>query len=359
MISERVDMLCHFSVQRHMAVVYALLAVVASVFALPPSVTCVAVLLLAGAWRAARGSPPTLRGLRGPPATGSGGGGGGGGRRSARYKLRAMPVNHFGEKVRWALDRAGVAYEEADVGGLLSATLEARSVPSMEDRWTCSSIGNSDEILKYVAAVDGSLGPAARAVLASSAATADWEADLNALGHAVQGYAYYYVLDGSAGHRQFVLRAWGAYEPLVPLLDRALVWAGFPLLRLVVRRAFGLRSARERDARLGVITRVLDRVDAALARSEYLTGSSMSWVDMAFCALAAPLLYDKVMFVSGRPSPYARGRFSSFSLPAEEFEAFRRGYPAQLKALGQLIEARPAGRFVLRMYAARGDVVVE
>ena len=157
-------------------------------------------------------------------------------------------------------------------------------MPSLEDAWTCSSIGNSDEILKYVAAVDGSLGPAA---LASSAATAEWEGDLNALGHAVQGYAYYYILDGSAGHRQFGLRAWGAYEPLVPLLDRALVWACFPLLRLAVRRAFGLRSTRERDTSLGVITRVLDRADAALARSEYLTGSSMSWVDMAFCALTA------------------------------------------------------------------------
>ena len=62
-----------------------------------------------------------------------------------RFLLVAMPVNHFGEKLRWCLDLLGAPYEESTVGGLLSAFLRGRSVPWLVDRQSCSIIGNSDE----------------------------------------------------------------------------------------------------------------------------------------------------------------------------------------------------------------------
>ena len=64
-----------------------------------------------------------------------------------QYALVAMPINHFGERVRWVLDLIGVDYEEFTVGGLISAFLRGRSVPHLIDRKSCSMIGNSDECI--------------------------------------------------------------------------------------------------------------------------------------------------------------------------------------------------------------------
>ena len=64
-----------------------------------------------------------------------------------RFRLVAMPINHFGERIRWALDLIGAPYEECTVGGLISAFLRGRSVPQLIDRKSCSMIGNSDECL--------------------------------------------------------------------------------------------------------------------------------------------------------------------------------------------------------------------
>ena len=58
-----------------------------------------------------------------------------------------MPINHFGERVRWALDLIKAPYEEYTVGGLISAFLRGRSVPHLIDRKALSMIGNSDECL--------------------------------------------------------------------------------------------------------------------------------------------------------------------------------------------------------------------
>lgn len=64
-----------------------------------------------------------------------------------QYALVAMPINHFGERVRWVLDLIGADYEEFTVGGLISAFLRGRSVPQLIDRRSCSMIGNSNECL--------------------------------------------------------------------------------------------------------------------------------------------------------------------------------------------------------------------
>ena len=64
-----------------------------------------------------------------------------------QYALIAMPINHFGERVRWVLDLIGADYEEFTVGGLISAFLRGRSVPHLIDRKSCSMIGNSDECI--------------------------------------------------------------------------------------------------------------------------------------------------------------------------------------------------------------------
>ena len=102
--------------------------------------------------RAIRGDPATLKGIEvGLTERGlfhqAGDLIGGDRLNRPRFLLVAMPINHFGERVRWALDLIGAPYEEYTVGGLISAFLRGRSVPQLIDRKTCSLIGNSDECL--------------------------------------------------------------------------------------------------------------------------------------------------------------------------------------------------------------------
>jgi hypothetical protein len=110
-----------------------------------------------------------------------------------KYQLIAMPINHFGEKVRWCLDLVGADYEEITVGGILSATFRGRSVPWLVDKKACTHIGNSDEILFYLSAVhvptitDPIKREKCKKFFERTAITMEWEVELNAVGHAVQG----------------------------------------------------------------------------------------------------------------------------------------------------------------------------
>ena len=97
------------------------------------------------AGRLLRGSPVTLKGIRvgrtpRPHKANEK-------KRPPRFLFVAMPINHFGERIRWALDLIAAPYEEYTVGGLISVFLRGRSVPHLIDRKASSMIGNSDECL--------------------------------------------------------------------------------------------------------------------------------------------------------------------------------------------------------------------
>lgn len=287
--------------------------------------------------RKARGLPPTLAGVGGraprPP------------RGAPRYQLVAMPVNHFGEKLRWCLDLLGVDYEESTVGGILSVFIRGRSVPWLVDRQSCSLIGNSDEALWYLSAVhvpgmEGAAREQAAALLRRDAETIAWEARLNAVGHAVQGWAYYYLL-GKDADPDLSLRFWGGREPEVPWLHRLALRAGYPVLRQGMRRAFALHNDALMQQRLDTITSVLSDADAALSDGggKYLTGDSLSYVDIAFAALLGPLLSTTVI------PHWARGRFTSFTPLAGH-----PGQPRELAEFERALRERPSGQHVERLF---------
>ncbi len=70
-----------------------------------------------------------------------------------RYQLCAMPINHFGEKLRWCLDLIKAPYEESNVAGIMTIFLRGRTVPWLVDRQSRSLLGNSDEALFFLSAV--------------------------------------------------------------------------------------------------------------------------------------------------------------------------------------------------------------
>lgn len=287
--------------------------------------------------RAAKGLPPTMKGNK-LPAQFDG----------KRYQLVAMPINHFGEKVRWIMDLLQVPYEENTVGGLLSLFTRGRTVPWLVDRKSCSIIGNSDEILMFLAAVHVPSMPKeereiAEYLLLRTDSTRRWEKRLNEFGHAIQGYAYFYFLGPNAPN-DFAKTAWGMYEPKVSYLDRMAIRMLFPFLKNRLIKGFELEDPVKCGARRAIMNKLFDKVDEALSNSgnKYITGERLSYVDITFSALVAPLLAVSICF--SNPSLYAAGRFESFN--RSEYK----GYPPELVKLEQALIRRPCGQMALRMY---------
>ncbi len=287
--------------------------------------------------RAAVGVPPTTAGMKGKAPRAR--------RGLPRYQLVAMPINHFGEKLRWTLDVLGAPYDESTVGGILSASLRGRSVPWLVDRVSCSRIGNSDEALWYLAAVhvptmEPEAARRATALMQRTPETMAWEARLNALGHAIQGWAYFYLL-GPQADAELSLRFWGGREPTVPVLQRLAVRIGHPVFSAAVRDLFDLRDAAKHEARRATIAAILDEADAALQRHDgkFLTGASLSYVDIGFCALLGPLLPSTVLPL------WANGRFTSFA-PLQDHPSM----PSALREFELELRARPCGQHIERTY---------
>ena len=299
----------------------------------------VPILLTYAVVRVMRGVPVTMLGVTGESAAASGS--------RPRYQLVAMPINHFGEKLRWTMDLLGAPYEESTVGGLISIFLRGRSVPWLVDRQSCSLLGNSDEALWYLSAVhvpsmSGDSLHGAERLLQRTRETLTWEPRLNALGHALQGWAYYYLLAPNTP-RELSLRFWGAYEPNVPLTQRLLLRLGYPVLKVMMQRAFRLHDQAVYRARTELIDSLLNDADAALTthHGRSLTGDALSYVDITFCALLGPFLLETVL------GQWARGRFASFD-PLRNHASI----PAELQDFERRLRARPCGQFIEATYRA-------
>ncbi|CAJ1402909.1 unnamed protein product [Effrenium voratum] len=264
-----------------------------------------------------------------------------------RFQLCAMPVNHFGEKVRFCLDLLGVPYVEADRCGLLNVFLFGQSVPYLVDRHSCSRIGNSDECLRYLFAIYSPRNAAADRLLKQNEDTVKWEKDLNKLGHAIQGYAYFFLL-GASGSRTSALTAWGGFEPLCPFYQRCLLCWLFPVFKFFMRNAFKLHDEQRNLPRLEFIEKLLDRVDAAVGPEGlgYIVGDHLTYVDISFVALMGPMMPSRICLKEG--SPWARNRFKSFS--SSSGVGILDEYPQQLRDFEEKTARRPTGKFVCRIF---------
>lgn len=293
-----------------------------------------------------------------------------------RYTLVAMPVNHFGEKVRWTLDLLEADYEEENMAGILSIILRGRSVPWLVDNLFCSHIGNSDQAVHYLGAVHTIDKADARAAIKTALmqrndSTKEWEEGLNDMGHAVQGWAYYYILaPNSPSSKKTIepaLVAWGSQEPLVPQWQRLVLHFGQYFIGKLLTKSLRLMDEKKCQERKQLILSMCDRVDAALVASSakskktaqqqrgvppfgFITGPELSYVDVTFASLLAPLLSARLLF--GQQSLYARGRFSSFAGQFDRISALPGGggWPMEVAAMEKMLLTRPCGQHVVWLY---------
>jgi len=249
-------------------------------------------------------------------------------------RLLTIPISHYCEKARWALDRAGVRYrEEPHVQGVHS--FHARragggaTVPVLitEDR----VIGESAQILEWA---DERLAPEQRLLPADAderaAALALCRRFDDELGPKGRRLMYVHVFAAGRDMLSFNNAGVPRWE------DRAIRW-GWPLATRFVSRALeitpGVETADEAD-----VWRELDFVAGQLADGRpYLLGERFGAADLTFAALAAPVIVPPVYGVR---------------LPQPDV------MPAPIADIVRRAREHPAGRFALHVIAEHRLVTV-
>jgi len=242
-------------------------------------------------------------------------------------RLITIPISHYCEKARWALERAGVSYrEEPHVQGIHQ--LAARragggsTVPVLVDG--DAVIGESEEILDWA---DARIAPEHRLFPAEpEARTAVLEVCRrldSELGPRGRRLMYFHML----AQPDLALRFNNAGVP--PWEDRAIRW-GWPVAKRFVARALEMRPGVETEDQ-AVVFRELDLVAGRLADGRpFLCGERFGAADLTFAALCAAVVFPPTY---GVPLPQ----------PAV--------LPPETAALVKRAREHPAGRYAMELFA--------
>lgn len=204
-------------------------------------------------------------------------------------RLITIPVSHYCEKVRWALDWLGIDYIEEPHAPLFHRLATGRqggkSVPVLVTQ--SGALTDSTDILHYldtIAPEEKLLYPAEPQLRQQ---VEEWE-DLfdKHLGVCTRCWGYFYGLGDGAQLQQ----AWGQGAPGYEKIALELL---LPMMRAIVRRAYQPTAAGAAEAYRSIKS-IFDRVSEQFTDNRlFLVGERLSAADISFAALAAPILLPK------------------------------------------------------------------
>lgn len=242
-------------------------------------------------------------------------------------RLITIPMSHFCEKARWALDHSGVEYhEDGRLQGLhYLSTARAgggRTVPVLVvDDGTV--LCDSTDIVRWADV----RAPSGVTLLANEPDQVAAMKELERWGVQTRLWAYHRLLL----NKEIAIRL---LHQGVPRWQAMTIRPLFGVLSAFLVDKLGATDERVARAVLRIEQR-LDRVADTLADGRpYLTGDTFTALDLTFCALGAPMVL---------PSGYGK----DFRLPP---------LADLLKpASAEVVKYRehPAGQFILRVYAQR------
>jgi glutathione S-transferase len=238
-------------------------------------------------------------------------------------RLITIPISHYCERARWALDHCEVPYEEEQHLQILHKRAVRKvggvgSVPVLVTR--DGVLCHSRHIVRYADA------HGTRRLYPE-----ELRADIEAYEHGIDhefgvetrrwGYLHFFPL------RKLLLR-YNAGR--APLWERSAVRVSYPLLSRLASRMFRLDDASVARGR-PIIDRYLDQTAAMLADGRpYLFGDRFTAADLTFAAMLAPIVLP---LHYGMPMPR----------PDE--------LPSATRAKVEAFRAHPAAQFGLRMFA--------
>jgi glutathione S-transferase len=249
-------------------------------------------------------------------------------RAQSTNRLLTIPLSHFCEKARWALDRSGVPYiEERHLQIFHYPHVRRAGGPGSVPVLVTGDgvLADSTDILAWIhrapVGAGGWLFPADEALRREVAALE--ERFDETLGPVTRRVAYAYLMPERALTYRYNCTG-------VPAWERMLLPLAYPFARRMLARKMTLTDQAVRDAEASV-DRGLDEVGARLADGRrYLVGDAFTAADLTFAALAAPVLL---------PAEYGVPLPGAAEVPT---------------AFGNLVNkwrATVAGRFALRLYA--------
>jgi glutathione S-transferase len=209
----------------------------------------------------------------------------------SKYQLITIPVSHYCEKVRWALDYLGLPYiEKAQMPPFhLRATRKygGKSVPVLVT--DTGSICDSTEILHYLDGESGGQLYPDRAELATELATLFDDR----LGKNTRRWGY-----GISLTRELIYSRW---TQEVSAWQKLLFPVIFQPVTSIVKKRENINESSNAES-YGEIMAVFDRVQAVLGDGRpYLLGDQFSAIDITFAALAAPILRPPEHHINPRP----------------------------------------------------------
>lgn len=239
---------------------------------------------------------------------------------SGMLRLYTFAISHFSEKARWALDFAGVPFEERVlVPGphlLVTRRIAPRgTVPILDDHGTI--IQGSGAIVDHV---QTKLGGAQLAVPAGTEdAAADIEARTDrAFGLGIQRIFYDVLLN----HRGLVVDLWSQHGPWWGKPFYAL---SYPVMARGTRNLYKIRPDKVSEAKDN-FRRMFDETDRLISSRPYFGGDAPHRTDIAVASLLAPMV---------RPAEH-KVKWPEFPDEAKPFVAE--------------FEGRPTWKFVEGMY---------
>ena len=247
--------------------------------------------------------------------------------RGVGARLVTIPISHFCEKARWALDRAEVDYVEQPHLQLIHVFAArfaggGRTVPVLvTDRGEV--LAESSAIMRWA---DTQVAPERRLypegnLGAQAAALEEWLDER--LGPDGRLWMYHETLPVVQELGQWALAG-------VPRWERRVFRLAGPLIAVALRRYLGIDAAAA-DAARGRVDRVFDGIAARLSDGRrFLLGERFTAADLTFAALAAPMLLP--------------ARYGSPLPPPEAM-------PDALAREVSLLRVHPAGIFADRLYA--------
>jgi glutathione S-transferase len=241
-------------------------------------------------------------------------------------RLLTIPISHYCEKARWALERAGLAYrEERHVQGIHRiASRRAGGVGTLPVLVTPEgSLGESEQILVWV---DERTPPDQRLFPANAAERAEVERLCRRFddGLGPRGRRLMYV--NMLTQRELMLRF---NNQGVPRWEDRALRLGFPLAVGFVKRALGVRPGVEVEDEAAVWGELDFVADLLADGREHLCGDRFGAADLTFAALSASLIVPPV-----------------YGVPLPQPDVL----PPDIAAFVERVRAHPAGRYALAQF---------
>jgi len=246
--------------------------------------------------------------------------------KASENRLITIPISHYCEKARWALEWSKIPYvEEKHLQGFhyFYSYKSAKSASAPVLKFPNGILSDSTDIIRWCdsqAVKKRKLRPADAKLRKVTDQLEDYFDE--ELGVAGRLWMYTYMLDEIPLLLKYS-RIHGVPEHEIKLMPVL-----FPLIKGHIHRGLGLTSTSRKDAKR-IIDRVFDKVAKRLKGKKFLVADTFTSADLTFAALSAAVLI---------PENYGVKLPALGELPKE--------MQKQIKAWRQ----HPAGQFALKVY---------